>query len=217
MTLGIECGRQCPRYPLARLLESWSAILSVAHVAKSLNGWQARQNYFRPRATGHRAPAFECDSCAQYFGSETARFQHMEALNHFEWECSMCDETWPTDNRRIKHKRDDHNHCSECRRTFANSNLFEMVRLAPNPSQPDMTDHLVTASQLPYSSRPTDPVSVLQETPCNGHRPHTPRRNRVLPERRWPDPRHALQVRAQQRPQRHYYEEPDWLVRLNAV
>ncbi|KAF2964691.1 hypothetical protein GQX73_g8876 [Xylaria multiplex] len=87
-------------------------------------GWRARDNHLR--STGHRAPAFECDCCARYFGSETARFQHMEALNHFKWECSVCPETWPTDNQRIEHEHDDHNYCSECQKTFANRNNLKM-------------------------------------------------------------------------------------------
>ncbi|KAJ2982170.1 hypothetical protein NUW58_g6499 [Xylaria curta] len=87
-------------------------------------GWQARQNHLR--STGHHAPKFECDSCPSYFGSETARFQHMAALNHFSWECSICDETWPTEGQRIEHEHDDHNYCSECQRTFASRNNLRM-------------------------------------------------------------------------------------------
>ncbi|KAI1357176.1 hypothetical protein F5Y08DRAFT_334049 [Xylaria arbuscula] len=76
-------------------------------------GRQACDNY--PRSTGHRAPAFECDNCACYFGSETARFQHMKALNHFQWECSICDETTMTIN-----------YCSKCQKTFTNYNNLKM-------------------------------------------------------------------------------------------
>ncbi|KAK3940854.1 zinc finger X-chromosomal protein [Diplogelasinospora grovesii] len=57
---------------------------------------------------GNDFESFECDACPRYFGSERARFQHMEALNHFEWECS------------------DHNYCRECQKTFANFNNLKM-------------------------------------------------------------------------------------------
>ncbi|KAH6654056.1 hypothetical protein BKA67DRAFT_564050 [Truncatella angustata] len=87
-------------------------------------GWQARENHLR--STGHHAPTFECDSCPSHFRSETARFQHMDALNHFEWECSLCNETWPTDEQRVEHEHDDHNYCSECEKTFANRNNLKM-------------------------------------------------------------------------------------------
>ncbi|KAI1382594.1 uncharacterized protein F4822DRAFT_435422 [Hypoxylon trugodes] len=50
----------------------------------------------------------------------------MEALNHFEWECAICDETWPTEHRRVEHEREDHNYCSECRKTFTNYNNLKM-------------------------------------------------------------------------------------------
>ncbi|KAH9905221.1 hypothetical protein F4778DRAFT_698055 [Xylariomycetidae sp. FL2044] len=85
---------------------------------------QARENHLR--STGHRAPKFECDACPRYFGSETARFQHMDALNHFEWECSICDETWPTDSQQTKHEHDEHNYCRICQRTFENYNNLKM-------------------------------------------------------------------------------------------
>ncbi|KAI1182638.1 hypothetical protein F5B17DRAFT_444072 [Nemania serpens] len=87
-------------------------------------GWQARDNHLR--STGHRAPAFECDNCARYFGSETARSQHMKALNHFQWECSISDETWVTDDQRMEHEHDDHNYCSKCQKTFTNYNNLKM-------------------------------------------------------------------------------------------
>ncbi|KXX77140.1 Zinc finger X-chromosomal protein [Madurella mycetomatis] len=75
---------------------------------------------------GHHAPAFECDACTRYFDSERARFQHMEALNHFEWECSVCDETWPTDTRRTEHEYDDHYYCRQCQEPFRNQNDLKM-------------------------------------------------------------------------------------------
>ncbi|KAI1422462.1 hypothetical protein F5Y12DRAFT_717359 [Xylaria sp. FL1777] len=88
------------------------------------SGWRARENHLR--STGHSAPEFECNRCSRYFGSERARFQHMDAMNHFEWECSICDETWPTDGQRIEHEHDNHNYCSECQRTFMSHNNLKM-------------------------------------------------------------------------------------------
>lgn len=93
-------------------------------------GWRARENHLH--STGHHAPAFECDTCPRYLGSENARFQHMDALNHFEWECSVCDETWPTENQKVEHEHEDHNYCGECERTFANYNNLKMVSLGPS-------------------------------------------------------------------------------------
>ncbi|KAK3896692.1 hypothetical protein C8A05DRAFT_39760 [Staphylotrichum tortipilum] len=88
-------------------------------------GWSALNNHIR--ATGHRhAAAFECDRCTRRFGSERARFQHMEATNHFEWECSLCNETWPTEDRMIQHEHEDHDYCGECQRTFMNQNNLRM-------------------------------------------------------------------------------------------
>lgn len=75
-------------------------------------GWRARDNHLR--STGHLAPEFECDTCFRCLNSERGRFQHMEALNHFAWGCGVCDETWPTDNRRTEHEQENHNVCGEC-------------------------------------------------------------------------------------------------------
>ena len=89
-------------------------------------GWQALNNHLR--ATGHaRTPSFECDTCTRRFGSERARFQHMQATNHFAWECDICDETWPTEDRVIQHEHDDHDYCRECQRSFMNQNNLRMV------------------------------------------------------------------------------------------
>ncbi|KAF2156503.1 hypothetical protein K461DRAFT_97044 [Myriangium duriaei CBS 260.36] len=87
-------------------------------------GWEARDNHLR--STGHSAPTFECDTCSRYFGSEKARFQHMDAVNHFRWECNLCDETWPTEGMRQDHEHSEHNYCADCQRNFANYNNLKM-------------------------------------------------------------------------------------------
>ncbi|KAK9421795.1 hypothetical protein SUNI508_05396 [Seiridium unicorne] len=87
-------------------------------------GWQARENHLS--ATGHHAPTYECDACPRYFASEAARHQHMNTLNHFEWECAICNETWPTREQRTEHEQEDHDYCRACKRTFANRNNLRM-------------------------------------------------------------------------------------------
>lgn len=81
-------------------------------------GWKARENHCD--ATGHMRPTFECDSCARFFGSEKAQWQHMDACNHFAWDCRFCNETWPTEDRRDEHEQDEHGHfdCDRCDRFF---------------------------------------------------------------------------------------------------
>ncbi|EJT47568.1 hypothetical protein A1Q1_03589 [Trichosporon asahii var. asahii CBS 2479] len=63
-----------------------------------------------------RRPTFECETCPRYFKTDAARWQHMDACNHFSIECDMCDETWPTMDMLREHERDDHDywHCEEC-------------------------------------------------------------------------------------------------------
>ena len=95
-------------------------------------GLQARTNHIN--STGHDIPDFECDSCPRYFNSEAARFQHMNAKNHFYYECEICYETYPTDRMRTQHEYDDHDYCAECGKTFMNSNNLRMVTLQPSPA-----------------------------------------------------------------------------------
>ena len=90
-------------------------------------GWRARDNHLR--STGHQAPDFECGTCARDFGSERARFQHMNDCNHFPWKCSLCCDTWPTEDRRNEHEHEVHSYCGECDRVFSNYNNLRMVRL----------------------------------------------------------------------------------------
>ncbi|KAH8594480.1 hypothetical protein B0O99DRAFT_513835 [Bisporella sp. PMI_857] len=116
-------------------------------------GWRARENHLR--STGHCAPSFECDSCARYFDSDKARFQHMNALNHFKWECSICDETWPTSSQCTDHEHRDHNYCNECERTFINYNNLKMhlnsrAHRGQNISCPFCNSHLTTATGLTH-------------------------------------------------------------------
>lgn len=87
-------------------------------------GWKARQQHLD--STGHRTPAFECDTCSRFFTSERARFQHMDDANHFAWQCSICDYTWPSEQDRQKHEERDHFYCSDCNRRFQNYNNLKM-------------------------------------------------------------------------------------------
>lgn len=89
-------------------------------------GWHARENHCR--STGHQRPAFECYTCERNFGSEAARFQHMNARNHFAHECGICAETWPTEEQLEEHVVEDHFYCGDCNRQFQNLNNIKMVR-----------------------------------------------------------------------------------------
>ncbi|KAI5924862.1 hypothetical protein F4810DRAFT_709053 [Camillea tinctor] len=116
-------------------------------------GWRAREQHLR--STGHRAPAFECDTCARHFGSETARWQHMNDLNHFSHECSICDETWPTEEQQIDHEHHEHNFCGECSRTFQNYNNLKMhlnsrIHRGQNVQCPFCQNNFSTATGLTY-------------------------------------------------------------------
>ncbi|KAI1435566.1 hypothetical protein GGR50DRAFT_307194 [Xylaria sp. CBS 124048] len=87
-------------------------------------GWRARENHFY--STGHAAPDFECSRCAANFSSNTRLFNHMNAANHFRWNCSLCPETWPTEDQRISHEHFEHYYCHECDRPFMNYNNLKM-------------------------------------------------------------------------------------------
>ncbi|KAK0648718.1 hypothetical protein B0T16DRAFT_427714 [Cercophora newfieldiana] len=87
-------------------------------------GWQARDKHCR--LTGHSRPEFECDRCDAWFRSERARWQHMEAKNHFFWGCNDCNETWPTEVQRENHEIDEHCYCRECDRYFSSDNGIQM-------------------------------------------------------------------------------------------
>ncbi|KAI1631316.1 hypothetical protein F4809DRAFT_177822 [Biscogniauxia mediterranea] len=116
-------------------------------------GWKARDNHLR--STGHRAPAFECDTCARYFGSEKARFQHMVDVNHFLYECTKCYETWPTEEQQIEHEHKQHHYCGECNRTFNNYNNIKMhlnsnVHRGQNIQCPLCKNNFATATGLTH-------------------------------------------------------------------
>ena len=54
----------------------------------------------------------------------------MDAKNHYAWECSICDETWPTEEELDEHYIVDHNWCESCDRYFQNENNVRMVQTA---------------------------------------------------------------------------------------
>ncbi|ROW13248.1 hypothetical protein VPNG_04825 [Cytospora leucostoma] len=87
-------------------------------------GLHARENHCR--STGHARPRFECDSCCRWFNSEKARWQHMSDTNHFAYECSQCNETYPTTEEVTEHEIDDHYYCADCDRFFMNRNNIRM-------------------------------------------------------------------------------------------
>ncbi|KAI1821698.1 hypothetical protein F4861DRAFT_444798 [Xylaria intraflava] len=87
-------------------------------------GWQARDNHLR--STGHKAPAFECDRCARCFDNGFERLKHMAAVNHFQWECAMCGETWDTEKLMTAHEQITHNYCGQCKEAFETTNEFKM-------------------------------------------------------------------------------------------
>ena len=87
-------------------------------------GWKARDQHLD--ATGHRSPEFECDTCYRFFNSDQARWQHMNAVNHFKHECLICKETWPTEEQLTRHEQEDHHYCKECQKRFQNSNAIKM-------------------------------------------------------------------------------------------
>ncbi|KND90257.1 PR domain zinc finger protein 16, partial [Tolypocladium ophioglossoides CBS 100239] len=102
---------------------SWddSATSSVALVARP-SQLEARENHCN--ATGHSEPDFECDSCPRWFNSKKALEQHMDATDHWSFECACCDENWSTEEECTEHEHNDHLYCSDCNRFFQHwSNL----------------------------------------------------------------------------------------------
>lgn len=89
-------------------------------------GWKARDNHCR--MTGHFIPNFECETCPRWFRSQGACDQHMNDLNHWPFECSICDETWPTEEECTDHEIEIHLYCADCQRTFQNLNNIRMHR-----------------------------------------------------------------------------------------
>ncbi|KAI0114604.1 hypothetical protein F4776DRAFT_666750 [Hypoxylon sp. NC0597] len=77
-------------------------------------------------ALDHDVPEHECDSCLKYFASRNAVINHMNAKNHWYYECAICDETWPTEELKTEHEIDYHYFCSECDRQFHDHNAIKM-------------------------------------------------------------------------------------------
>lgn len=55
----------------------------------------------------------------------------MNDRNHFDYECGICDETWPDEEARTEHEVDCHHYCGDCDRTFQSANNIQMVRGQP--------------------------------------------------------------------------------------
>ncbi|KAL1405866.1 hypothetical protein Q8F55_007545 [Vanrija albida] len=79
-------------------------------------------------ATGHAAPAHECDRCFDWFNSENACWAHMNAKNHFYWQCrdDDCYITRPTEHARELHEHNAHLYCGDCYRHFDSANNLKM-------------------------------------------------------------------------------------------
>lgn len=111
-------------------------------------GVRARDNHCR--STGHDWPVYECDTCGDVFGSRASRLQHMQALDHFDYdvvsgnvygseddvECNRCYDTFPNDEERVEHEHDEHLYCHDCDRDFQSHNNLRMVVTRPPTSQP---------------------------------------------------------------------------------
>lgn len=90
------------------------------------DGLLARDNHCL--STGHFPPELECDRCSRWFLSENARWQHMENMNHFEWECFQCGETYPYEDDLQEHvssKLCSRLQCEDCNRTFNSLQALE--------------------------------------------------------------------------------------------
>ncbi|KAI1645263.1 uncharacterized protein F4817DRAFT_344209 [Daldinia loculata] len=77
-------------------------------------------------ALDHSVPDHECDRCSRFFNSRSAVVNHMNAKNHWYYECTFCDETWPTEEQQREHEMEEHFHCTDCSRTFRNYNDIKM-------------------------------------------------------------------------------------------
>lgn len=96
------------------------------------SGFRARENHCR--STGHGRPAYECDGCPRFFGSHRALYQHMNDCNHFAYDCSQCNETYPDAGGVKDHEITYHHYCAECDRHFNNYNNIKMVSSKGKPS-----------------------------------------------------------------------------------
>lgn len=50
----------------------------------------------------------------------------MTAVNHFQYECLLCKETWLTEDQLTYHERQDHHYYKECKKNFQNSSNLKM-------------------------------------------------------------------------------------------
>lgn len=89
------------------------------------SGSRARDNHCN--ATGHEPPQFECPTCSRWFYSPNARRQHANDANHWPIECSVCDETFATQEACEEHEQDWHLYCGPCGRYFQSANNLKMV------------------------------------------------------------------------------------------
>jgi len=71
---------------------------------------------------------YECDGCYKTFYSEHARYQHMRDKDHFVYECSICDNTYTSEESCENHEVRGHLYCRDCDRNFSNYNNIKMVR-----------------------------------------------------------------------------------------
>ncbi|RKU43141.1 hypothetical protein DL546_000856 [Coniochaeta pulveracea] len=115
------------------------------------SGWRAREQHCD--ATGHSRPDNECDTCARYFRSEDACWNHISALGHFVEVCSMCDTTWPDETQLERHEHDDLLYCNACDRFFHNNlrmHLTSRVHLGTNMACPFCTRGFTTATGVAH-------------------------------------------------------------------
>ncbi|KAI1385410.1 uncharacterized protein F4822DRAFT_412972 [Hypoxylon trugodes] len=92
---------------------------------------QFRNTYARQQhmdALDHDVPEHECDRCTLYFMSRSAVVNHMNAKNHWYYDCDFCDETWPDTEALEEHEIEEHLYCADCDRSFTSRNNIRMHR-----------------------------------------------------------------------------------------
>ncbi|KAI2616809.1 hypothetical protein GGR54DRAFT_222853 [Hypoxylon sp. NC1633] len=85
---------------------------------------RARRRHMRH--LNHSIPEHECETCPRFFRSRSRVVAHMNAKNHWPYECEICCETWPSDEERREHEVEDHYYCYDCDREFRNLNGIKM-------------------------------------------------------------------------------------------
>ncbi|KAI0121923.1 hypothetical protein F4814DRAFT_194350 [Daldinia grandis] len=86
--------------------------------------WRSREQHMD--ALDHSTPEHECDKCSRFFNSRSAAVNHMNVKNHWFHECSICNETRPTDDQVKEHEIEEHFYCADCDRTFNTYNNIKM-------------------------------------------------------------------------------------------